>query len=34
MGNLILTIDPTALGYYLTNNDGTNKTIIAVGKFA
>ena len=34
MGNLILTIDPTALGYYLTNSDGTNKTIIAVGKFA
>jgi hypothetical protein len=34
MGNLILTIDPTALGYYLTNNDNTNKTIIAVGKFA
>jgi hypothetical protein len=34
MGNLVLTIDPTALGYYLTNNDNTNKTIIAVGKFA
>ena len=33
MGNLVLTIDPTALGYYLTNNDNTNKTIIAVGKF-
>jgi hypothetical protein len=32
-GNLILTINPAVLGYYLTNNDNTNKTIIAVGKF-
>ena len=34
IGNLILTIDPTILGYYLTNNDNTTKTITAVGKFA
>ena len=32
-GNLVLTINPAVLGYYLTNNDNTTKTIIAVGKF-
>jgi hypothetical protein len=33
-GNSVLTVDPTILGYYLTNEDGSYKEITATGKFA
>lgn len=30
---VVLVVNPTTLGYYLTNSDGTTKEIIGVGKF-
>jgi hypothetical protein len=32
--NSVLTVDPTILGYYLTNEDGSYKEITVTGKFA
>lgn len=32
--DVVLIVNPTTLGYYLTNSDGTTKEIIGVGKFA
>jgi hypothetical protein len=33
-GNSVLTINPSSLGYYLTNDDSSSKEIIITGKFA